>query len=193
MTRRTISPGADRNLLSHFRRRLWRECRVRVVAVRDELWFTRVSPQGYTIGQVVIKVNVCGGLNEYLQAEERACTMLRKSDRTAIRVAGSSSISDAVAAESWPLLWSHLTQTAWEDGTPRVTSSLLLFAGDGSLKIMLRDRSQGLCLWIASPSLSDAFTAIELALGDPNTEWRIDRQVEGEKASRVKPGPGRKR
>lgn len=193
MTRRRSSPGADRNLLSHFRRRLWRECRVRVVAVRNELWFTRVSPMGYPIGLVVLLVDVTGGLDEYLRAEERACIMLRKSDRTSLRVAGSSSMSDAVAAESWPLLWSHLTQTAWEDGSPRVTSSLLLFAGDGSLKIMLRDRSQGLCLWIASPSLSDAFTAIELALGDPNTEWRLDRQVDGDKASRVKQGTGRKR
>jgi hypothetical protein len=53
---------------------------------------------------------------------------------------------------------------------------------------LLKDRDAGLCLWIAAPTLLGLFEALELALCDAETEWRVDRQFEGQPAKRVKRG-----
>lgn len=95
---------------------------------------------------------------------------------------------DVRAVKEYPLLWDHLSQRKWADGSPRQTSSLMIFEQDGVLKAMLRDKDAGLCLWVASKSLYGVLGALEAALGDPEAEWRVDRQAEGQQAKRVKKG-----
>jgi len=93
---------------------------------------------------------------------------------------------DEKASKKWPVLLDHLTQVAWEDGTPRQTSTLSVFVGDGAFKALLKDRETALCLWVACPVLDKLFDVIEAALVDPGTVWRRDRQTGDQKASRVK-------
>lgn len=89
-------------------------------------------------------------------------------------------------ALDYPGIWDHLTQTAWEDGSPRVPSSILIFEQDGSLKLMLRDKSAGLCLWVAGRTFEALLLACEMGINDPATEWRQDRQNGGGPAKRTK-------
>lgn len=95
-------------------------------------------------------------------------------------------VIDEKGTKKWPVLMDHLTQTAWEDGTTRQTSTLSVFAGDGAFKALLKDRETQLCLWVASPSLEKLYDVLEAALVDPGSVWRRDRMAAGDKSSRVK-------
>lgn len=113
---------------------------------------------------------------------------MKKPDANARRVVGVSPmlVKDERYEKKCPTLWAHLTSLQWDDGTPRETSSLMIFAGDGMLKAMLKDREAGLCLWVASDGLEKLLLVLEAALNDPQQEWRVDRQSKDQQASRVK-------
>jgi len=109
----------------------------------------------------------------------------RKMDRK-VQGLGATPVDPCELALQVPTLYDYLGQTAWPDGTVRQTSSLLLFQQDGMFKGMLKDTECGLCLWIAGKSLTGLLASLEAALNDPNAEWRVDRQVTGQVARRVK-------
>lgn len=112
-------------------------------------------------------------------------SLLRKSDMDGRGGSGPRVLTDPGFGGDFPLLWSYLTQNKWEDGTPRLTASLLVFADDGVLKAMLRDREAGLCLWVAGATVWGLFEALEGSLGDPRADWRQDRKGPGDTAKRT--------
>jgi len=95
-------------------------------------------------------------------------------------------VIDERSSKKWPVLVDHLTQTCWEDGTPRQTSTLSVFVGDGAFKGLLKDRETQQTLWVASPTLDKLFDVVEAALNDPGFVWRREKQQPGDRASRVK-------
>jgi len=111
-------------------------------------------------------------------------SLLRKGDSEGRGPAKVRPLTDPAFANPYPILWSYLTQMKWEDGSPRQTSSLLIFADDGVLKAMLRDREVGLCLWVAGATVQGLWDALEGALTDPRADWRADRKFEGDPAKR---------
>lgn len=112
--------------------------------------------------------------------------MLRKPSERRVQGQQVGSVERDEIATLCPTLWEYMTATTWDDGSARLPSSLLLFAQDGMLKGMLRDRDAGLCLWVAGSSISGLLGVLEAALLDPQTEWRVDRQQPGQTASRKK-------
>lgn len=86
-----------------------------------------------------------------------------------------------------PLLAERLVNLNYDDGSPRQTDTLLVFAQDGVWKAALRDRDTRLCLWASSPVLIDLVEVIEALLGDPAAVWRADRAAGAAEASRQKP------
>ncbi len=112
--------------------------------------------------------------------------MLQKGDSRKVSGQSASSLDGGEWAGSFPGLWSHMTQVRWEDGSARQPSSLLIFEQDGMLKAMLRDKSAGLCLWVAARSVPDIFCALEGGIMDADTEWRQDRTETGQSAKRTK-------
>lgn len=104
------------------------------------------------------------------------------------KVAGSADrvLTDPDFASHWPSLWEHLTAVKWDDGSPRRTSSLLVFSQDGVLKGMLRDQEAALCLWVAGATYQGLLDALEAGCCDPDTEWRQDRLKAGDTAKRVR-------
>lgn len=113
------------------------------------------------------------------------CLLMKKIER---KVSGGTDtpMRDPSMEKVCPTLWQFLTDRTYDDGSKREPGSLLAFCQDGVIKLMLRDRDAGLCLWIASRTLSDAFKAAEGGLTNPDAEWRVDRQQEGQQASRRK-------
>lgn len=89
-------------------------------------------------------------------------------------------------SESYSLLWDHLTQDTWDDGTKRETSTLLIFYQDGFLKGMVKDPNEKACMWAAGLSLSELLATLEEKLGDPAAEWRADRGAGNGHAKRLK-------
>lgn len=131
-----------------------------------------------------------GGRELLVVVSELAMSLLRKGEKRRVGGVSGSIIEPCALSSRWPVLWSHLTQAAWEDGEVRETSNLLVFAQDGMLKAMVRDKEEGLCLWMAGGSLTELLDGVEAALCDPQAEWRVDRQAEGQKAKRVRKGTG---
>jgi len=114
--------------------------------------------------------------------------LLSKADRPSPQAVSAAVLDEAEWAQRWPLLLAYMTQDRWEDGTARATSSLLLFKQDGIIKVMLRDKDTGLCLWAAGNGLFASLNAVEGLLCDPKADWRQDRQEAGQKAKRVQRG-----
>jgi len=120
------------------------------------------------------------------EVEIEVMKMLQKPSNRNVAGAAGHQVEPCELALNTPTLYEYLTQTAWEDGTAREPSGLLIFYQDGFLKAMLRDRDSGLCLWVTAKSLTALFATLEAGLLDPDAVWKMDRQQPGQTARRVK-------
>lgn len=163
----------------------------------------RMGFRGYGTGQVTVlmwywRTGYVRGFQEFpwtatslaelrSQLCERGYDMLMKRDAPKKRADSVLAGNDDHFSEGWPILYSHLTQVKWEDGTVRQPGSLLFFTGEGVWKGMLKDKENGLCLWASSSTFLGLLGVLEKAAGDPDAEWRVDRvQGAGTPAKRVK-------
>lgn len=164
----------------------WREQRVEVYLRNGVLHLIQNGWTGHPIA--AHSAESCGLIGRALLArvETLVVQMLEKKARKVSEDGGSVMMVDDKFASAYPLLHSYLTQNRWPDGSPRETSSIILFVDGPTCKAMLRDKDEGLCLWVASTSLWLVFDVLEAKLADPAAEWRQDRQEAGQKASRVK-------
>jgi len=89
-------------------------------------------------------------------------------------------------ARIYPTLAEYLTATAYEGDAPgtRATSTLLIFAQEGTWRAVLRDRQEARCLWVTASSFDDILGVLENTLTDPNAVWRDDRLSGAEQAKR---------
>lgn len=79
---------------------------------------------------------------------------------------------DAAFAEQYPTVYLLMTQTKNDQGVKRQVCSLTLVCEDGQLKLGLRERDLDLSLWTSSPTLAQAFSALEEALAVRPSQWR---------------------
>lgn len=113
-----------------------------------------------------------------------ADTLMKRPNKPTDSPVSQGSVCDPQMQQRCPLLWEHLTCQAYEDGSKREPSTLLVFLQDGALKGMLRDKDGERCLWVAARSLVGLFDAIEGQLTDDMADWRPDRRSKGESAPR---------
>jgi len=164
----------------------WRAAGVWAARFRRVVVAVRYGWSGYPIDCHMSSVGAYPHGATWQQIEVEVMTMLKKPSNRNVAGAGGSAVEVCELALQVPTLYEYLTQTAWDDGTARETAGLLVFFQDGMLKGMLRDKDSGLCLWVAARSLSALLATLEAALLDPAAEWRVDRQVPGQAARRVK-------
>jgi hypothetical protein len=88
----------------------------------------------------------------------------------------SKAVEVCALSSTYPALWEHLTESAWESGQVRITSTLMIFVEDGLVKLCLHDRSFGRTAWVAKPSLTAALESLEEGLEGDSVEWRRARQ-----------------
>lgn len=67
-----------------------------------------------------------------------------------------------------------LLQEVWDDGTARETGTLLLFAGEGRVKAMLKDRDRGLVCFFTCGAGEDLLGQLDALIGSGGGEWRKD-------------------
>lgn len=72
----------------------------------------------------------------------------------------------------FPTVRDYLRDTSYEDGTPRVTATLLCFVEDGLVKLCLSDRAEGRALWMTGDTVEAACTSLEAALASGRADWR---------------------
>lgn len=72
----------------------------------------------------------------------------------------------------YPGLWEFLRVTAWPDGSPRETGSLLLFDDQGVPKARLVDRDLDEVLFVAGDSVEGLLATLERVLTEGGGDWR---------------------
>jgi len=159
-----------------------------VYGVLRDGWVTlwRIGFTGVPQGCVRFPQNGRVGRPLLVLVEREAELLLQKGASRKLAGGTSEVVTDPEWSVLYPLLFAHLTQTVWEDGSTRVVSTLTIFADGGMVKALLKDREGGCCLWAASKTFTDVPGILEALLADPAAEWRVDRVVAGQKASRVK-------
>lgn len=80
----------------------------------------------------------------------------------------------------YPAVWEYLTCTRFPDGSPRATSTLLVFVEDGAVKACISDRSQEpwCSLWVSGDGLDAVLEALEGHLQEGTGEWRVRKGVQ---------------
>jgi hypothetical protein len=71
-----------------------------------------------------------------------------------------------------PHLWEWLTETQYEDGSPRVLPTINLFVDGNCVKAFLNDRDQSLSLCVSAGSFTALLEALERVLEEGDGEWR---------------------
>lgn len=82
---------------------------------------------------------------------------------------------DEAFGDDWPYLHTFLTAIVGDDGKPRNTSVLTMFAEEGRWKGVLHERALGLCLWGTGSTFKEVLTDLEARLSSGSAEWRRDR------------------
>ena len=85
-----------------------------------------------------------------------------------------------------PRLAEWMTSTTYEDGTPRTVPTITFWCQGGEWRANLRDRAEGLCLWLCAPTWVDLVKMIDLACLDESYPWRRDEFNDPDKGKRVK-------
>lgn len=86
---------------------------------------------------------------------------------------------DDPIATSYPLLYAHLADETWDDGTSRVTSTLFLFMEGYRWKCMFKDRNESQIAFYTAHTLDELFCTIEGHLAHDAVDWKRDRKPAG--------------
>jgi len=81
--------------------------------------------------------------------------------------------SDVEFCSKYPTLYAFLTDRTWDDGKPRVTSTLLIFLEHDVLRICINDRDSNRSAFITGQTIEEALTSLEARLCAETLEWRI--------------------
>lgn len=71
-----------------------------------------------------------------------------------------------------PTLVEYITLDKWDDGSPRVRSTVNVFFEGSIWKLCLNDRALGRTGWASGMTPLEAFSALEARLADGTIEWR---------------------
>lgn len=104
--------------------------------------------------------------------EESDMAMKRPTNETAPSTGAS--LKDEVFEGFYPKLLSHLSETVWEDGKQRKTSTMLLMVENGRWKAFFHDRDAKRGFWVTAESWEWLLESLEAAVESSSTEWRKD-------------------
>lgn len=79
-----------------------------------------------------------------------------------------------------------MTATSYEDGTPRQVPTCTFWCQGGEWKANLRDRAEGLCLWLSAATWAELVKIMDEACQDASYPWRRDEYGDPEKGKRAK-------
>jgi hypothetical protein len=88
-------------------------------------------------------------------------------------------------AVAYPSVWAWLTDTRYDDGSSRQTSTLLIFTEDGSVKACLSDRDRSATGWASGATLEACLEALDKRLEAGTLDWRA-KKPQGQQQGRRK-------
>lgn len=84
-------------------------------------------------------------------------------------------LDDPEMRNSFPTLFLYLTQSRWDSGDARLTSTLTVFTDGECLTVILNDRHNNRSLFANESSLYSAMAAIEDHLLHDTGDWKTKR------------------
>lgn len=106
---------------------------------------------------------------------------LKKLDPAANGRTAGGSCHDPEFASTFPGLWEYLSSHTYDDGSPRVSSTLLVFVEDGLVKLCLNDRDQGMVSFLSAPTYAEALLEMDHRVVEGKLEWRLSKMGSGRK------------
>lgn len=88
--------------------------------------------------------------------------------------AGGAPATDPVFSGFYPTLHGWLTETVWEDGKARKTSTLMLMTENGYWKAFFHDRDLKRGFWVTAQAYEELLGKLEENIEASSTEWRKD-------------------
>lgn len=85
---------------------------------------------------------------------------------------GEFSCPDSEFLSNYPLLAAGLCDLWWSDGKSREPWTLKVSFGTDSVTVTTNDKDSKLVAFTTAPSLEEAFSSIEVALGSGGLAWR---------------------
>lgn len=79
-----------------------------------------------------------------------------------------------------------MTATSYEDGTVRQVPTVTFWCAGGEWKANLRDRAEGLCLWLSADTWGELVKLCDAACQDSGYPWRRDEFLDPERGKRVR-------
>jgi len=79
-------------------------------------------------------------------------------------------------AADYPCLYEYLTVSQWEDKSPRLTSTLLLFVDEGRWKVCFTDKDADRYVFLTGLTVEGILNALEAGLKDDQLDWRKRRE-----------------
>lgn len=76
----------------------------------------------------------------------------------------------------YPNLAEFLTCGVYEDGTPRESPTVTLWAVGGQWKCILKDRAEQLVMWLSAEKLLELIALMESMCLEEEGPWRVDDQ-----------------
>lgn len=111
-------------------------------------------------------------LLHFERIKEDAMSFLKKVKVEEQAVAAARSKEWSRWKQDHPALAEYMETEVWEDGAPRLTSTLLLFLDQGAVKACLNDRETERTLWVTAGSIEEAIDVLEASLAGGTAEWR---------------------
>lgn len=106
--------------------------------------------------------------------------MKRPSESDVVRASASAPVRCDMFREL-TTLWAMLTDDAWDDGTTRERSTLLVLCDGGIVKLWLNDKALARSCWVSGESVSDALNTLEESLYAGSAAWRAQGPVKAKK------------
>jgi len=97
---------------------------------------------------------------------------LKRRDASQLAAGGGGEATPGSFGVKHPRLWEMLTETKYEDGSPRKTATITFFIDEGCVKVCLNDRDQSLAAFCSGDTLDAALRALEAGLEAESLEWR---------------------
>ena len=122
------------------------------------------------------------------QRREYAMGFFERARKTDEAARQSGSLLDEDTRKRFPLLHEVMQARMPDKPGDNARMSLSIFSQEGVWKAILRDKADGLCLWVSSPVLGKLFAVLEASLASEETVWRLDRYSGNGEAARKKKG-----
>lgn len=84
--------------------------------------------------------------------------------------------TDQVDKNDNPNLFAFLTDTKYDDGSPRMTGSVSIFTQVGVLKACIADKDNKRIAFVEALSLCELVQMIEDAICNDSTDWKVQQQ-----------------